>query len=193
MVPAKPCIGHGGFGKHRTFERIYLKGKMIRMIRTKISVLPLCIGSLFYIVFNAEPAFATQTHGAPEGIYAHQMAHLFFMFSMGTLIYWLRARRLVEETGWRYIQYAAFFLILWNIDAFVVHLLDEMPGILRVERINFWQIRIQASSNLKSLEILYYIAKLDHLLCVPALLFLYAGLKRLLKDSRTTVINTGVS
>jgi len=33
---------------------------------------------------------------------------------------------------------------------------------------------------------LYYAAKLDHLLCVPALLFLFFGLRRLLKDAETT-------
>ena len=66
-------------------------------------------------------ALATQTHGEPEGLVVHQITHLVFIFSMGTLIFWLRKRKLVVETGWRYIQYAALLFILWNLDAFAVH------------------------------------------------------------------------
>ncbi|MDX1708368.1 MAG: hypothetical protein R3274_07195, partial [Desulfobacterales bacterium] len=53
------------------------------------------------ILIIAEPAFATQAHSAPEGLYAHQLAHVFFIISMGVLIYWLRARQLVRSAGWR--------------------------------------------------------------------------------------------
>ena len=139
-------------------------------------------------LIGPEVVLAPRTHGAPEGLYAHQIAHFFFLFSMGILIYWLRARLLVEETGWRFIQYSALFFIFWNMDTFLVHLLDELPGIIKVERIDFWYIEIRGQKNLKGLEVLYYVAKLDHLLCVPALLFLYAGLKRLLKETRQKAI-----
>jgi hypothetical protein len=133
----------------------------------------LCVVS---VLFNPGQALATQTHGGPEGIYAHQIAHLFYILSMGFFIHWLRERRLVEESGWRFIQYAAFFLILWNLDAFFVHFLE---GIGR------WSIQINAQNGNNSLETLYYFAKLDHLLCVPALFFLYLGLRRLLKASHS--------
>ncbi len=123
------------------------------------------------------PALATQPHGAPEGLYVHQLSHLFFSFSMGILIYWLRMRNLVRETGWRYIQYAAFFFILWTLDAFAAHMLDEQFEWVRVTRVDRWHIRLDASR--EWLGIFYYIIKLDHLLCVPAIVFLYAGLKRL--------------
>jgi hypothetical protein len=134
----------------------------------------------------AEPAFATQAHSAPEGLYAHQLAHIFFIISMGVLIYWLRARRLVQSAGWRYIQYAALFFILWNLDAFTVHLLEEQLAIIDIQRINLWQINITAPRHSTGLVWLYYFAKFDHLLCVPALLFLYFGLKRLLKRTETS-------
>jgi hypothetical protein len=129
------------------------------------------------------PALAVQAHGAPEGIYSHQGAHLFFTASMGLLIYWLRQRRLVREAGWRYIQYAAFFFILWNIDAFAAHFLDEQSGLLDTAIAGPGKIKIIVEENLSTLAWLYYIAKLDHLLCVPAMVFLYAGLRRLLKDA----------
>ena len=135
------------------------------------------------LLLLAEPALATQAHSAPEGLYAHQLAHIFFIISMGVLIYWLRARRLVRMVGWRYIQYAALFFILWNLDAFSVHLLEEQIAVIEVQRLDAWQIRISASNDSGLLTRLYYAAKLDHLLCVPALLFLYFGLRRLLKET----------
>ena len=124
---------------------------------------------------------AVQEHGAPEGIYSHQGAHVFFTASMGLLIFWLRQRRLVREPGWRCIQYAALFFILWNIDAFTAHFLDEQLGVLDTVMAAPGKIKIEVDENLTALGWLYYMAKLDHLLCVPAMLFLYAGLRRLLK------------
>jgi hypothetical protein len=138
------------------------------------------------ILISAEPAFATQAHSAPEGLYAHQLAHIFFIISMGVLIYWLRARQLVRSAGWRYIQYAALLFIFWNLDAFTVHLIEEQLAAIEIERINPWQIKITANNNPMALVWLYYVAKLDHLLCVPALLFLYFGLRRLLKDTESS-------
>jgi len=143
------------------------------------------MGWIALILIIAEPAFATQAHSAPEGLYAHQLAHIFFIVSMGVLIYWLRARRLVQIAGWKYIQYAALFFILWNLDAFTVHLLDEQLAIIEIQRLNLWEINITAHNHSKGLVWLYYFVKLDHLLCVPALLFLYFGLRRLLKKTET--------
>ncbi len=128
-------------------------------------------------------ALAVQEHGAPEGIITHQGAHLFFIASMGLLIYWLRQRQLVREAGWRYIQYAALFFILWNIDAFAAHLLDEQWAMVGIQPAGGWMVRIDAGDFPPILARLYYAAKLDHLLCVPAMLFLYFGLRRLLKEA----------
>jgi len=128
-------------------------------------------------------ALAVQEHGAPEGLYTHQGAHLFFVASMGLLIYWLRQRLLVREAGWRWIQYAALFFILWNIDAFTAHLLDEQLDLVDIVPAGGWMVRIDAGNYPPALAMLYYAAKLDHLLCVPAMLFLYFGLRRLLKDA----------
>ena len=145
--------------------------------------------ALFFALelFNPGQALATQAHGGIEGVTSHQIAHLFFMVSMGFLIYWLRERNLVKESGWRFMQYGAFFLILWNINAFTVHLLSEQMGLIQIKKVSLWQVQINAAGGNKGLEILYYIAKLDHLFCVPALFFLYSGLKRLLKESHSNV------
>ena len=135
---------------------------------------------LLIIVFSSTPSHATQAHAAPEGLYTHQLAHIFFTLSLCWLIYWLQKRQLIQETGWRHIQYAAICLILWNIDAFLAHLMDEQLLLVNVKRLSNWQIRIDSSTAQSDLAWIYYLLKLDHLLCVPAMCFLYGGLRRLL-------------
>jgi len=142
----------------------------------------------FAVLFFSEQASATQTHGGLEGIYVHQFTHLFSIVSMGILIFWLRERALVKQKGWRFIQYSAFFFILWNFDTFLVHLLDEQLEIISVSKIDAVQILVQASRGGGLLEAFYYAVKLDHLFCVPAMWFLSSGLRHLLKDSDTGLL-----
>ena len=139
--------------------------------------------TIIFILSTGDHALATQSHGHPAGLYAHQMAHVFFLFSMGLFIFWLRQRGLTRSAGWRYIQYASLFFIFWNVNAFVVHLVEEQMAVLEITRISAWQINIQAQPGFQWLGTVYYITKLDHLLCVPALVFLYIGLRRLLDES----------
>lgn len=145
------------------------------MTRTVIHILIL---AMFH---GIEPTavFATQAHGAPEGLYAHQIAHVLFCGSMAILVYWLRSKRLVNQAGWRYIQYSAVLFILWNLDAFVAHLLDEHLRIVQFERLDTFHIKVVTEKGYEWLGFVYYAAKMDHLLCVPAVVFLYSGLKRL--------------
>jgi hypothetical protein len=142
-----------------------------------------CLALIVNWISAADVAWATQTHGEPEGLYAHQLAHLFFIFSMAILVYWLRARNLIKEKGWRHIQYGALLFILWSIDTFTVHLLDEQVQLVQILRIDFWNLKIVTAEGLDWLGLLYYLMKLDHLLCVPALLFLFNGLRRLHQQS----------
>ena len=143
------------------------------------------IGLMAILIWLCQPAavHAVQTHGGPEGLIVHQFAHLFFAFSMGLLIYWLRKRGLVSRRSWRYIQYAAIFFIAWNLDAFCSHWLLEQSGFIAVENIHSMQMRVTSYERFHGLAEIYYLSKLDHLLCVPAMLFLLLGLRRLYKSS----------
>ena len=132
-------------------------------------------------------ALATQGHGGIEGVYAHQLAHLFFVISMGVLIYWLRIRKLVRLSGWRLIQYSALFFIIWNLNAMLVHALDDQFRIIQVQRIGAWSLLLSDPFEHNGLKVIYYLAKLDHLLCVPAMGLLYLGLKRLLSEQRDSL------
>ncbi len=125
-------------------------------------------------------AWATQTHGGSEGLFVHQLAHLFFAFSMGLLIFWLRKWRLTISVGWRYIQYAAFFFIAWNLDTMGSHWLLEQSGLIAVRNIAPLQMQITAAQGWQWLSGIYYLSKLDHLICMPALVYLFLGFRRLL-------------
>ena len=99
---------------------------------------------------------------------------------MGLLIFWLRKWRLTVSESWRHIQYAALFLIAWNVDTMVSHWLLEQSNLIAVETIAPLKIRITTAEGWQWLTEIYYLTKLDHLLCVPALIFLFLGLRRLL-------------
>ena len=148
-------------------------------MKTRVNSTIFTLSSLAWTLLIPGNALATQGHGGIEGVYAHQFAHFFFIVSMGILIYWLRERKLVRETGWRFIQYAALFFILWNIDTIIVHALDDQFRIIQTQSVGTWQIRIDDAYSHNVIKLFYYFAKLDHLLCVPALVLLYLGLKRL--------------
>lgn len=149
------------------------------IVRRRFNSTIFILSSLTSALLVPGNALATQGHGGIEGVYAHQFAHVFFIVSMGILIYWLRERKLVQETGWRLIQYSALFFILWNIDTILVHALDDQFRIIQAQPVGTWQILISDGYNHNFIKLFYYVAKLDHLLCVPALVLLYLGLKRL--------------
>lgn len=134
-------------------------------------------------------SFATQAHGGTEGIIAHQIGHLFFMFSMCTFVYWSRNSRLLKETGWRYIKYFAVLLVLWNMDVILMHFLDEQMAIVSFQKVTKWDLIVRSVNKSSALELFYYLGKLDHLLCVPALFFLYIGLKKILSEHDSSTVD----
>ena len=129
-------------------------------------------------------AYATQLHASSEGIITHQMGHLFFLCSMVVLIFTVTGKGLNIQKGWRLIQYAAFFFILWNLDAITAHFFDNQIHAVKIENISFGKIQIVANNDSSPLAFFYYVLKLDHLLCVPAMLFLYRGLSNIVDDQR---------
>jgi hypothetical protein len=144
---------------------------VLRLIQMGIATALLLAGPL--------PALATQSHGGAEGLYVHQLSHLFFSVSMGILIFWLKARGLTRKPGWRSIGYAALMFLLWSLDAFTVHLLDEQACFVTIRRIGFWDIQIDPGLPDSRVGLLYYLTKLDHFFCVPAIVLFYLGLRRL--------------
>lgn len=132
----------------------------------------------------ASTVHATQIHFGSEGLYAHQIAHAFFAFSMGILLYWLRDRKLMLQAGWRYVQYSAVFFILWNLNALAVHTLDNYNELFQRINAGDWWESVPMDGECSCLALFYYVIKMDHLLCLPGIVLLYLGLRELLKRAR---------
>ncbi len=99
---------------------------------------------------------------------------------MGFLAYWLEFNRLALQKGWRLIQTSCLLFILWNVAAFAGHWVEE-----RIPREVFqgdpdWTQRIDLS--ISTLNYVYYFLKLDHLICVPAMICLFLGVRALYKE-----------
>ena len=137
---------------------------------------------LFLLLFPGNMAIATQLHVTSEGIITHQIGHTMFLFSMGVLIFTIRGKRLDSQKGWQMIQLGAFFFILWNLDALFAHMLDNQIMVVSTQTLSFSTIEIYSESPL--IAWVYYFLKLDHLLCVPAMFFVYRGLSVLVQDQR---------
>ncbi|MCP4161978.1 MAG: hypothetical protein GY760_18045 [Deltaproteobacteria bacterium] len=127
---------------------------------------------------------ATQMHSSSEGIITHQIGHIFFLFSMLTLIFTIKGKKLNTQRGWQSIQYSAFFFILWNLNVITTHFLDNQIYAVKLETISFGTLKVFTKTGSPLLTWLYYLMKLDHLLSIPAMIFLYKGLSNLLSEQR---------
>jgi hypothetical protein len=138
------------------------------------------------------PAFAIQLHVGNEGIIVHQLGHIFFLLSMVGLMFTINSKQMTRQKGWRLIQYAALFFIFWNINTLVAHFLDNQIEVVRIETLSLTKMTIVTQSDSQLMAMIYYLLKLDHLWCVPAMVFLYKGLDCLLKDQKHHHGNPGV-
>ncbi|VAW40563.1 hypothetical protein MNBD_DELTA04-1324, partial [hydrothermal vent metagenome] len=76
----------------------------------------------------ATPALAVQSHGAPEGLYVHMLAHVFYFAALLFLLWILRKRPPGHSAAWRNFKLALIFFLLWNTDTFIVHwLYSRLP------------------------------------------------------------------
>ena len=139
----------------------------------------------FLIPALPENLYALQFHSGSEGIITHQIGHLFFLFSMVVLMFIINGKGLAIHKGWRLIQVSAFFFVLWNGCAIVVHFLDNQIYAVSVERLANGYAKIRTQNNSSLLGWVYYVLKLDHLLCVPAMFLMYRGLSCLVDEQKT--------
>ena len=133
--------------------------------------------ALFLIAVIPNPAHATQTHAAPEGLYVHQVGHVLFAIAMFGFAFRIRQSRLSKETSWRLMSTGAVLFGLWNGWAFFGHILESLIPLTHFSR---------GSAGLKSIlevyssiDVFYYLFKMDHFICVPALIFIYLALRKM--------------
>jgi hypothetical protein len=131
------------------------------------------------LVCLPDNAWALQSHGPPEGLYVHQMAHVHFFLALGYL-YWDIRRSSFAGRGWRYLQWFCILMLIWNVVAFVGHAVAGHIDENMIVATSYLQARIQGPVNLHTL--VFYIAKFDHFVAVPALFFLYIGMRSLYRS-----------
>lgn len=164
----------------RTRDRSAMRNRSRRpwVIPGKALVFVVVLSGLFCL---PELSWALQVHIAPEGFVAHQLAHVFFAAALALMAYWLEANRFVEEKGWRLIQAACLLLLLWNFVAFSGHwVTDSISQDLLVGERGALSRRLLVGRS--SVAWLYYSLSMDHLVCVPAILCLFLGIRKLYKQ-----------
>ena len=137
---------------------------------------------LVLLIFSA-PAnvWALQSHGAPEGNYVHQMAHLLFMGSLLYLYWHTRHTPALASRGWRYLQIFCIVFACWNILAFIGH--EAFGHLTSADFIDKNGLKEHIAGPITSVKVIYFITKMDHLLYVPALLALVISLRTFYHDA----------
>lgn len=157
---------------------------------TKINIariwlfLPLIMG-----ILAPGEVLALQVHSEPEGLYVHQMAHLHYIFAL-CYFFWDIKRSSFTGRGWRYLKLFCVLMVCWNVIAFIGHFTGvnlDTHAFLQTGR--YLQTLLLSPFNLNNL--LYYIAKLDHLIYVPALFFLFLGLRSFYRSAAENVDREG--
>lgn len=132
-------------------------------------------------LFVTAPAWALQTHAQPEGICVHQMAHILFICALAYL-YWDIRRTSFSGRGWKFMQLFCILMLCWNIIAFTGHALEYDFDVSEFyHEAGYWHARLLGP--ITGVKLVYYLAKLDHFVCVPALFFLYLSLRMFYRDS----------
>jgi hypothetical protein len=145
------------------------------------SVHQIWLGVIAFIIFDPRPTLALQTHGPPEGLYVHQLAHVFFAAALLFLIWQVKYERLVGLPGFRQIRWACGLFVWWNIVAFLGHWSEMLliPQAFQGQQGDLSQRLIMSRIS----AWIYYLTKLDHLILVPAFFLLFRGLKALLSKT----------
>ena len=135
---------------------------------------------LFLLFLAPERALALQVHPPPEGLIAHQLAHLFFAFAMALFAYRIKRMNLLARPHWNHLFVAAILLILWNLWAFCGHLValkisDEVI-LPQGGDYHFCQKSLLVKG---PWELLFYLFKFDNLFTLPAFYLIYRGLSRI--------------
>ncbi len=133
-----------------------------------------CFFVLLAMLFFPGPVWAVQGHGGAEGLVSHQLGHLLFFFGMAFLLWQVRKRKW-RGSGWKNFVGFLYCILLWNTLTFTGHWLREI-----VERNHFIVSKGKTIAyQITSLtDLIFYLSRLDHLVLVPAFMFLALALYR---------------
>lgn len=143
--------------------------------RTKL-VLSRGLYTLFFLLplFFPHAAWAVQQHGGVEGLVAHQIGHLLFIFGMFYLLYRLH-RSSSQGPGWAEFKLFIWLIICWNFLTFYGHWHHEL-----IDPAKYLHTNSQTSGFMISgpMDVLFYVSRLDHFVLVPAFLCLLIALAK---------------
>ena len=134
------------------------------------------------VLLSASPAWALQTHGDPEGLYVHQIAHLLFSVALAYLWWHTRKTPAVASNGWRLLQLFCLLTILWNLVAVIGH--QVYQHLEPADFLDTGTLEERLSLPLDGRKLLYLASSLDHLLLVPALAALALALRTFCREAR---------
>jgi len=130
---------------------------------------------LLFLFGQTENAWALQSHGAPEGLYVHQMAHILFMGALAYLYWHTRRSPVLTSKGWKYLRFFCILLFCWNLLAFAGH--EAFEHLSPADFIDKSSWKEQIAAPLSFVKVLYFLTKMDHFLNVPALIALAISLR----------------
>ena len=131
-----------------------------------------CLSVLLSV--HPQAAWAVQAHGGAEGLVSHQLGHLLFVIGLVTLLVRIHDHKLVD-IGWREFKFFLWLLLFWNLQTFSGHWMREVASDLNFVKSN-GQVVSYHITNI--FDFFFYLTRLDHLLLVPAFLFLFLALRR---------------
>lgn len=129
---------------------------------------------VFWVTSYARSAWAVQAHGGAEGLVSHEIGHILFVAGMIYMLFQIDRVR-SRTTAWVRFLWFLYVIILWNIVTLTGHFMHEY---VRPEQIHKINGRIVAYTISGLSDAYFYLTRLDHLLLVPALLFLLMALKK---------------
>jgi len=130
-----------------------------------------------FLVFSAQPALAVQVHGGIEGLVSHQIGHVLFAGGMLFLLV-TSYRSRWSGPGWDRFKCFLRLTIVWNILTFSGHWLQIGLADDKFVRAGGKIVGFRIDSFRDGF---FYLASLDHLVLLPALLCLSVALRQWVK------------
>ena len=151
------------------------------VIGKKKLVLAGSLYALFFLVPLLFPhvAWAVQQHGGAEGLVSHQVGHFLFISGMFYLLYRLHLFS-PSGPGWFEFKIFVWLIICWNFLTFYGHWHQELLDPAKLLRAGDKTTGLMISG---PMDIMFYFSRLDHLLLLPAFLFLLMALTKWRKHS----------
>ncbi|MBU0485530.1 MAG: hypothetical protein KKB30_13575 [Proteobacteria bacterium] len=132
---------------------------------------------VLFVLMCPSLCWAVQPHGGLEGMVSHEAGHLLFILGI-LFIFFYSPQSDWFKFGWRQFKYFLVLLLLWNILTFSGHWLDLAAGSFEFVNVDGHRVGFVIDS---LLSFIFYFSKLDHLILVPALIFLVLALQRWIK------------